>query len=129
MGFLNQAIRNFKQALQNLKNKFSGSRSRKKRKEYEPTQIPQKWQKNPEKQSSKTINYKNMLFQTRQKKKIPGFLWFKRILAGFLLFVNFILSQVLLGSLGESGQPMFVLFLMNCFILADYLWKTRRQKE
>jgi len=65
----------------------------------------------------------------KNKKRIPGLLWFKRIIAGILLLINFSFSQFLLGSLGSTVQPMFIVFLGNSFILLDYLWKTRRKEE
>ena len=65
----------------------------------------------------------------QQKMRIPGLRQFKRILAGFLLFINFVFIQFLLGSLGQSAQPMFLLFLGNSVILVDYLWKTRGKKK
>jgi lipid-A-disaccharide synthase-like uncharacterized protein len=65
----------------------------------------------------------------KHKKRIPGLLWFKRILAGILLLINFSFSQFMLGSLGNVVQPMFIIFLGNSFILLDYLWKTRRSAD
>ena len=65
----------------------------------------------------------------QQKMRIPGIRQLKRITAAFLLFINFVFSQFLLGSLGKSAQPMFLLFLGNSLILVDYLWKTRGKKK
>jgi len=51
----------------------------------------------------------------------------KRVMAGVLLVVNVIISQATLMS-NPDTQPLFWLFLLNSFIILDYLWKTRRSE-
>ncbi len=50
---------------------------------------------------------------------------FKRGLAALLLLVNFLFSQYLITQVGFQLPAM--LFFGNCFIIIDYLWKTRRE--
>lgn len=127
MGLLNQIIRSLKESLRNFRKKVSGNksmRSRKARKD-EPTVLHKSWDKTKQGKPGE----KTQFVYGYQKKRIPGFRQIKRLVAAGLLLINFILSQFLLGSLGQQGQPLFVLFLLNSFILADYLWKTRRKPE
>lgn len=124
MGLGNQIIRGIKEFLKDLRKKFS--RQKRKRKD-EPTVLHPSWSKKDGK-AGKPGQKKPQIIM-KQKKRIPGLLMFKRLLAGFLFLVNFVLSQFLLGSLGEAGQPIFILFLLNAFIMADYIWKTRRKAE
>jgi hypothetical protein len=114
MGLLNQTFRSLKRNLGSL---FKGKK--KKVATTEVIRVPRSWGK-PQSQP------KAMPTVIKYKKRIPGLRWFKRILAGFLLLINFAFSQYLLGSIGTQAQPMFLLFLLNSFILIDYLWKTRR---
>lgn len=127
MGLLKQIIRGIKQSLRDLRKRFSRPGSRKKRK-YEPTVLHPSWKKGSslEKASAKKAPE---FIMGKGKKRIPGFLMFKRILAGFLFLVNFVLSQFLLASFGEQSFGTFLIFLGNAFIIADYLWKTRRKSE
>jgi len=118
MGILNQGIRYLKGSLSNLFRK-------KKKKKQDPTEatvVPRSWIK-PEAQPKPTP------FTIKYKRRIPGLRAIKRILAGILLLINFSFSQFLLGSIGTQAQPMFFLFLLNSFILIDYLWKTRRKEQ
>lgn len=58
--------------------------------------------------------------------RIPGLRSFKRLVAFFLMVVDFIIGELALT--GPAGnQPLAIFFLLNSFILADYLWKTRKQ--
>lgn len=120
IGLLNQAIRRVKQAFQNLFRRLLGKKRRRKR-VAEPSKVPRSWQRgdpHTPRPGKPRIIYHN-------KKRVPGLRFFKRLLAGFLLLINFSFSQFLLGSMNTQAQPMFVLFLLNSFILLDYLWKTR----
>jgi len=118
MGLLNQAIRNLKGNLGSL---FKRKNKKKKVAAAEPIEVPRSWSK-PQPSSSARMP----ITVIKYKKRIPGLRWFKRILAGFLLLINFSFSQFLLGNIGTQAQPMFILFLLNSFIIIDYLWKTRR---
>jgi len=127
MGLLNQILRGAKGFLKSLRKKISG-RGRGKRKSEENSVVPRSWRKpqlKPGEKRKKDLDF----VKTTSKKRIPGLLFFKRVVAGILLLVNFVLSQFLLGSLGETGQPMFILFLLNSWFLAEYLWKTRRKSD
>ncbi len=60
------------------------------------------------------------------KWRIPGFRQFKRLTAGLLMVVNFIIGELTLT--GPRTTLIFALFfLLNAFLLADYLWKTRKK--
>ncbi|MCJ7459208.1 MAG: hypothetical protein MUP17_09475 [candidate division Zixibacteria bacterium] len=96
---------------------------KKRRRRRDPDEIPRSWRRQ-DLQDAGPGKGRSVII--KHKKRIPGLLWFKRILAGFLLLINFTFSQFMLGSLGAPAQPMFILFLANSFILLDYLWKTRR---
>ena len=91
--------------------------------DYIPIQIP-KTSKRRKKKSSK--KYSSDVEYERNVHHIPGYRRFKSLLALFLLLLNLIFSQFLLGS-SSAGQIMFLLFLGNSFILADYLWKMRKK--
>jgi hypothetical protein len=57
---------------------------------------------------------------------LPHFLTIKRTIAGFLMLFDFILAIVTL----TSATGFFALiFLLNTYLLADYLWKTARKKQ
>lgn len=124
MGLLNQIIRELKESARNLRKKFSKKKSRRSRKD-EPIVLHPSWSKKDGKASPE----KKQLIVTKHKKRIPGLLMFKRILAGVLFLINFVLSQFLLASAGEQGFGTFIIFLGNSFILADYLWKTRGKEK
>lgn len=57
---------------------------------------------------------------------VPYLLTVKRIIAAFLLIVNFFIAQAALTS-AQTTQPLYLLFFLNALILLDYLWKTRRK--
>lgn len=62
------------------------------------------------------------------KIRVPGLRHGKRILAGILLAVNFLLSQATL--LGPTVTlPIALFFFANAFICLDYIWKTRRKTK
>ena len=56
----------------------------------------------------------------------PGLLRIKRVLAGILMIVNLAFSQFLLGATQGTTQIFTLMFVANAFLLADYLWKTRK---
>ena len=76
----------------------------------------------------KRKEWENDDISSREKRSIPGYRKFKTLLASGLLLLNLVFSQFILGSRSE-GQIMFLMFLGNSFILADYLWKMRRKPE
>jgi len=76
----------------------------------------------------KRKEWENVEISSREKRSIPGYRKFKTLLAAGLLLLNLVFSQFILGSQTE-GQIMFLMFLGNSFILADYLWKMRRKPE
>lgn len=123
MGFASQLIRNIRKSLKDLFRK----KKTKKQLRAEEDEVPEKWSQ-PTKKSKAGQANKNVILKPG-KKRIPGLLFFKRALAGILLLINGVFSQFLLGTIGNQAQPLFIFFLANCFILADYLWKTRRQSE
>lgn len=127
MGLINQAIREIRQFLSNLWGSIPFIKKRRKRRAAEPTEVPACWNEKP-RLGKEEIPRKQIVVQ-KHKLRVPGLLKIKRILAGFLLLLNFIFSQFLLGRVGDQGQPMFIIFLLNSFIMADYLWKTRRAEK
>jgi hypothetical protein len=125
IGILNQAVRQLKKSIRNIFKNIFHRKKRKKSKAQDPDVVPASWLKH---RSGQPKTEQKIQF-IKNKKRIPGLLWFKRIMAGILLLINFSFSQFLLGSLGSTVQPMFIVFLGNSFILADYLWKTRHKEE
>ncbi len=122
MGFIAQFIRGLKSR---VKDGFDFVFRRKKKQFLRdvPVTVPRSWSKKrglEKKAAPRVISH---------RLRVPHLLFFKRALAAFLLLVNFVFSQFLLGSVGTGAQPMFILFLLNSFILIDYLWKTRRAPE
>jgi len=97
----------------------------KSRKEKDETEIPEAWRKdNPDNPR------KPVLFAFHQptigKIHVPGLRTAKRVIAGILLVINFFIAQATLMS-APASQPLYLLFILNAFILLDYLWKTRRK--
>jgi hypothetical protein len=56
----------------------------------------------------------------------PGLLKIKRLIAALMLIVDIAFSQFILGSTTGAAQAFMLLFIGNGFILADYIWKTRK---
>ena len=123
MGLLNQLIRSLKRQINNVFGFVF--RKKKKRSSDEPIIVPRSWKQSkrePEKAAKKTIII-------RHRRKIPGLRQLNRILAGFLLIINFVFSQFLLGSVGAAAQPVFLIFLGNCYIIIKYLWISRKKES
>jgi len=124
------AVKQLSRALRNLIDSFVGIfRSKPKRRsrrdsEPEMVKVPTKWKKSQALEKKERVKVIE-----QQKMRIPGIRSLKRYLAAFLLFINFVFSQFLLGTVGAGAQPMFLIFLGNSLILVDYLWKTRQIKE
>jgi hypothetical protein len=113
--------------IRGIKQQIHGLLHRKKKRKklaQEPDQVPISWIR---KQKAAPDGKPSLVI--KHKKRIPGLLYFKRALASVLLFLNFVMSQFLLGTLGAAAQPLFIFFLANSFILLDYLWKTRRKEQ
>lgn len=89
-----------------------------------PLQKPRRYKKT----KKKSRQYKDEIEYERNVHHIPFYRKFKTLLAAGLLGLNLVFSQFLLGS-QSAGQIMFLLFLGNSFILADYLWKMRKKKD
>ena len=122
MGLIQQLIRGIKSRIKDGFN-FVFRRKKKQILRDVPVTVPRSWSK---KTGQKTKPVARVI---NHRLRVPHLLFFKRALAAFLLLVNFVFSQFLLGSVGTGAQPMFILFLLNSFILVDYLWKTRRAPE
>ena len=93
--------------------------------DYIPIQIPQTSKRRGRKKRS-SKRYRDEIEYERNVHHIPGYRRFKSLLALVLLLLNLVFSQFLLGS-SSAGQIMFLLFLGNSFIIADYLWKMRNK--
>jgi hypothetical protein len=129
MGLINQAIREIKQQLSNLWGSLPFNKRKKKRRKAdadEEISVPRSWSRS--RPGEKRTSRKQVIVQ-KHKLRVPGLRWFKRGLAAFLLLINFVFSQFLLSQVGGQGQAMFIIFLLNSFIMADYLWKTRRASQ
>ena len=126
MGFINQLIRSIKNMIKNIFGFVLRKKRKRKGSEEEPIVVPRSWKQpsegKPEKATKKTIII-------RHKRKIPGLRQLNRILAGFLLIINFVFSQFLLGSVGVAAQPVFLIFLGNCYIIIKYLWLSRKKED
>jgi len=121
MGLINQLIRSLKRHINNV----FGFVFRKKESSDEPIVVPKSWQK-PEKTGKKAAKTTVII---RHKRKVPGLKQLNRVLAGFLLVINFVFSQFLLGSVGAAAQPVFLIFMGNCYIIAKYLWGSRKKED
>lgn len=75
--------------------------------------------------SSRWPQIRRPLFsRPKVKFHIPHFRAVKRWSAAVCVVVNFVIGELSLT--GPGSQPFAVFFLLNSFLLADYLWKTRR---
>jgi hypothetical protein len=123
MGLLNQIFRTVNDYLRKI---WNGLFHRGKKDEDEEIEVPASWQKAENTSPRPGRKNKKQIVVQKHKIRVPGLRWFKRALAGCLLFINFVFSQFLLSRVGDQGQSLFILFLLNSFIMADYLWKTRK---
>lgn len=126
MGLISQLTRGIQSR---IKGTLKGIRKRffRKKTVAEDSHAPLSWRK---KKTITAADRKNRAPDViKHKIRIPHLLFFKRLLAGFLLLINFVFSQFLLGAIGTGAQPMFILFLLNSLILIDYLWKTRKAAD
>ena len=127
MGLIKQLIRGIKRMLSNVFGFLTRRDSKKKRRERyeEPVEVPRSWGKPGEGMTHKT----EQLPRIKYKRRIPGLKQINRILAGFWLFMNFVFSQFLLGSIGSQAQWIFIFFLGNCYFIIKYLWGSRRDES
>lgn len=126
-GLISSITRRFKQVLKNIGKRFS---KKKKGKVVESDVVPKSWvKKNPDLESKELPQSTKIVIQQEGKKRLPGLLKIKRLLAGILFLLNFVFSQFLLAASGAQGFFVFLFFLGNSFIVLDYLWKTRRAEK
>ena len=122
-------IKQLRRSLKNLMDNIFGFITRKKRKRRgsreKPIVVPRSWGKKDEGMTHRAIE----LPRIKYKRKIPGLGRLNRILAGFLLIINFVFSQFLLGSVGAAAQPVFLIFMGNCYIIIKYLWLSRKKED
>lgn len=123
MGLGKQLIRFIKKTISN----FFGALTRKRKKETrsdEPIKLHSSWE--PGKEESRKSE---QLIRIKYKRRIPGLKKINRFVAGIWLFLNFVFSQFLLGSIGSQAQWVFVFFLGNCYFIAKYLWESRKDER
>lgn len=126
MGAAKQLSRALRNAMNDFMGVFKKKQKRSKRNEApEMVKIHRSWKKGSSAAQNKPEKVKVI---EQQKMRIPGLLMFKRIAAAFLLLINFVFSQFLLGSVGAGAQWTFFIFLGNSLVLVDYLWKTRKKE-
>lgn len=127
MGLINQLIRSLKETVHDFLGFFS--RGKKKQRRYwddEPIKLHRSWQKAEEAPRSRK---KKQIVVTKHQRKLPGLWYFNKILVGFLLLIDLVFSQFLLGSVGSGAQPMFIFFLLQAYANFLFLWKFRKRKE
>lgn len=97
----------------------------------EEDEIPQKWVKESKESPRKirkgqlSIKEGKIVVSSRKLHHWPWMRNIKRGMAAVLLLINFSFTQFLLIAVGGL-QVVSIFFFLNCFILLDYLWKTRR---
>jgi hypothetical protein len=126
MGAIKQIRRALINALDDFKSIFKRKKEQpiKRKAQPETITIPRKWEK-----IESPIVDKKVKIIPQKKWRLPGLRFFNRGLAALLLFLNFIFSQYLLGSIGTQAQVTFFLFLGNAYVMGLYLWKTRKKKS
>lgn len=91
---------------------------------------PKTAEKNKRVQTPKEKRFPNYLSSWKapriRKFRLPGLRSGKRIMAGILTIFYFLLSQ--LSLIGGQNWPIAIIFLLTGFLLADYIWKTRRSR-
>lgn len=115
-----------------IRKKFSRPKTkafrRAKKIEVEGVKVPKAWL--PKSKGKLKPKQGYVIVEKKKQKKwhIPHLRSLKRGLAGILVIFNFLFSQFCLMST-PTTQVMGLLFLANSFIIADYLWKTRKEPE
>lgn len=127
MGLIKQLIRSVKKLISNVFGFITRRDSRKKRRAryQEPTKLHKSWEPGKGKEPGKN----EQLIRIKYKRKIPGLKKINRFVAGIWLFLNFVFSQFLLGSIGSEAQWVFFFFLGNCYFIAKYLWGSRKDER
>ena len=127
MGLIKQLIRSIKKPISNIFDFILRRDSRKKRRAryQEPTKLHKSWRPGKGKEPEKN----EQLVRIKYKRKIPGLKKINRFVAGIWLFLNFVFSQFLLGSMGSQAQWVFFFFLGNCYFIAKYLWGSRKDER
>lgn len=109
----------FKKLIERIRGKRKGPPS-------ESIPVPASWPRKRE--GEKSGSSQDYRYIPREKKpfkfRVPGLRTGKRIIAGILLVFNFAISQITLTG-APASQPLALFFLLNAFLLADYIWKTR----
>lgn len=130
-GLIEKTARSVRNWVKRIFKRFAGLFRRGQAQEEASVEIPRKWVKpemEPNVKSGKgvlTIKKGKVVVSPKKLYHWPWIRNLKRLLAGFLLLVNFAFSQILMVS-RSTLQIGSVFFFLNCFILLDYLWKTRR---
>lgn len=119
MGLIKQIIRALKRMLSNV----FGFITRRKRKPARYDEVPRSWEGKGEPRQ------KDQLIRIKHKRRIPGLREINRFMAGIWLFINFVFSQFLLGSMGSQAQWTFIFFLGNCYFIGKYLWSSRKHER
>lgn len=126
MGLIKQFIRGIKGLLSNIFGFITRRDSRKKRRaRYEKdVTVPRSWEPGKGKEPRD-----EQLIRIKYKRRVPGLKMINRLLAGIWLFMNFVFSQFLLGSIGSQAQWLFFFFLGNCYFIMKYLWELRKDER
>jgi len=115
--------------MMNLKKKLDKILRRLPKRKETTVETPSSWLKDKQKiKLSSSIGLTELVIKKKGKRRIPLLRTVKRLLAATLLIINFFISQASLMSAAAS-QPLFLLFILNSFIMLDYLWKTRKKPE
>lgn len=127
MGLVKQLIRGLKRSLGNLFGFITrrDSKSKRRARYQEPIEVPRSWGEKSRGSPAKS----DQIVRIKYKRRIPGLKSLNRFLAGFWLFMNFIMSQFLLGSIGSQAQWLFIFFLGNCYFILKYLWGSRKDEK
>ena len=94
-------------------------------------EIPDQWIGKSDKSTKQirkgqlSIKKGKIVVSNRKLYHVPWLRHIKRGMAAVLLLINFGFTQFLLVASGGL-QIVALFFFCNCFIIGDYLWKTRR---
>lgn len=125
MGAMNKLIRSIRHIVDDFLGLFSRKQKKtRKQKKSDPIKVPRSWnKKKPSRNSEKPV------IIHENKVRIPGLRLFHQILAGLMLLINLVFSQFLLGSIGNQAQPMFLIFVLNAYLIARLLWSYRKKED
>lgn len=86
------------------------------------------FQEAAQKQAPRIITWRpNMPNVGKVKIQIPGFRTFKRILAFVFMVGYFVVGEMALTM--PPSVPLGIVLVVTSFLMADYLWKTRKKAE